>query len=220
MLSEFPINVIVDNALPRALCEIYDKPERLYIRGQLAPKEYVYLTVVGSRRASEYGKEVTKTLIQGLAGYPISIVSGLAIGIDCIAHETALSVGLHTTSFPGSSLEDGMIYPRSSWDLALRILESGGCLLSEYGKDKKTLPWMFHMRNRLMAGISKAVLIIEATEKSGSMITARAGTEYNRDVLTVPGSIFSPGSYGPHSLIRLGAVPITKSEDILEVLGL
>jgi DNA processing protein len=158
-------------------------------------------------------------LIAGLAGYPIVIVSGLAIGIDAIAHEAALEAKLLTIAFPGSSLLPSEIVPPRNRDLAKRILEHGGCLLSEFSPQTPGGTWMFPRRNRLMAGMSRATLVIEAEQKSGTLITSKLATDYNRDVLAVPGNIMSPTSRGTNMLIRMGATPITKSEDILEALG-
>lgn len=176
--------------------------------------------MVGSRKYSSYGKEVCQKLIDGLRGYPIIIVSGLALGMDAIAHEAALETGLKTIAVPGSGLDDSVLYPRSNYTLAKRILENDGCLLSEFEPKFRATPYSFPERNRIMAGLSDAVLVIEAEIRSGTLITSRLATDYNRDVFTVPGSIFSKNSEGPHMLIRLGATPITSSKDILTAFGL
>lgn len=209
-----------ESAIPLALQEIPDKPKRLYVRGNL-PKfeDYKVLTVVGSRRYTQYGKSVCERLIKGLAGYPIIIVSGLALGIDTLAHKYALDAGLTTVAFPGSGLADKVLYPASNYSLAKQILAAGGALISELEPSEKAANWTFPRRNRLMAGISDAVLLIEAGNKSGSRITARLATDYNRDVMAVPGSIFSEASEGTNELLREGAIPITKPEDILEWFG-
>jgi len=204
---------------PSQLMEIPQPPEELWIIGELPPKDLIYLCVVGSRKYTSYGKEVCEKIIAGLKGYPIVIVSGFAMGIDTIAHKKAMQTGLKTLVFPGSGLSDEAIYPKTNVRLMKEIVENGGCLVSEFESDFKATQWSFPMRNRLMAGISKAVLIIEAEEKSGTLITARLTTEYNRDLLVVPGSIFSPNSKGTNRLIRQGATPITCAEDVLEALG-
>jgi DNA processing protein len=204
---------------PALLKEINDPPKKLYIKGELPPEEMKYLCVVGSRKYSPYGKEVCETLIEGLRGYNVAIVSGLALGIDRIAHEAALEAGLTTIAIPGSGLGEKALHPSANRNLAKRILEAGGALISEFEEDFKATLWSFPQRNRIMAGMSHAVLIIEAEEKSGTLITSKFATEYNRDVLTVPASIFSGNSYGPHMLLRLGATPIRNSGDILEALG-
>lgn len=216
---DFPITEVSRDAWPALLREMSDPPKKLYVRGTLAPETQKILTVVGSRAATTYGRDAVKKLLGGLKGYPVTIVSGLALGIDAIAHETALENNLHTISVPGSGIDDSVIYPARHRRLAKRILESGGGLLSEFEPTFHATPWSFPARNRIMAGMSHAVLVVEARLKSGTLITSRLATEYNRDVLTVPGSIFSPGSEGPSMLIRLGAVPITSPNELLETLG-
>lgn len=212
---------LTKEVFPPLLREIPDSPKTLYARGRLPdPNIYKYVTVVGSRKYSSYGKDVTEKLIEGLAGHPIVIVSGLALGIDAIAHEAALRTGLLTIGVPGSGLDWNMIYPRTNLSLARRILEKGGALLSEYPPETKAALYTFPRRNRIMAGMSHATLLIEAGEKSGTLITARLVGDYNRDLLVVPGSIFSPTSVGVHQFLRLGATPVTSSNDILEALNL
>jgi DNA processing protein len=204
---------------PRSLFEIPEPPKNLWIIGDLPEEDLIYLCVVGSRKYTSYGKEICEKIIEGLKGYPIAIISGFAMGIDTIAHKKAMQVGLKTIVFPGSGLSDEVMYPKTNVRLVWEVLEHGGCLLSEFEPDFRATTWSFPMRNRLMAGISRAVLIIEAEEKSGTLITARLATEYNRDVLAVPGSVFSSSSKGTNRLIRQGATPITCAEDVLEALG-
>ena len=204
---------------PIGLDEIPQPPLELYILGEFPEEDLIYLCVVGSRKFTSYGREVCEKLIAGLKGYPIAIVSGFAIGIDTIAHKKALEVGLKTLVFPGSGLGKDAIYPKTNIKIMEEVINKGGCFISEYEPDFKATTWSFPMRNRLMAGISKAVLVIEAEEKSGTMITARLATEYNKDVLAIPGPIFSPNSKGTNKLLRLGATPITNSLELLEALG-
>ncbi len=205
---------------PPLLSEIPDPPEMVRLIGPYPNESSKFLCVVGSRAASSYGKDVCNTLIEGLAGHPIVIISGLALGIDAIAHRAALRAGLLTVAVPGSGLSEKVLYPASHRALAGDILKQGGCLLSPFPDDFRATPYSFPKRNRIMAGLSHAVLVIEAGEKSGTLITSRLATEYNRDVLAVPGSIFAKGSHGSHMLIRLGATPVRSSADILEALGL
>ena len=207
------------NKFPKALLEIPQPPEDLWIIGDLPKENLIYLCVVGSRKNTTYGKEACEKIIDGLKGYPVAIVSGFAMGIDTIAHKKAIQIGLKTVVFPGSGLGDEAIYPKTNVKLIKEVVEKGGCLISEFEPEFKATQWSFPMRNRLMAGISKAVLVIEAQEKSGTLITARLTTEYNRDLLVVPGSIFSPNSKGTNKLLKQGATPITSSEDVLEALG-
>ena len=148
------------------------------------------LAVVGSRHYTNYGKQVVDYLIQGLRGYNIGIVSGLALGIDSLAHEAALTNGLYTLAIPGGGLSDQVIYPARHKPLARRILQKGGGLLSEFAPDFRATAWSFPQRNRLVCGIAHATLIIEASEKSGTLITARLTADYNRELLVVPGNIF------------------------------
>jgi len=208
--ADFPLN----------LKEITDPPKILYAKGKIPdPEKFVYLNVVGSRHYSDYGQEVCEHLIGGLTGLSVVIVSGLALGIDTIAHQSALASNLPTVAVPGSGLDPKIIYPRTNRKLAETIVEKGGALLSEYEPEMIAAPWTFPKRNRIMAGLCQATLIVEAREKSGTLITARLAMEYNRDVLVVPGSIFNKNSFGPHILIRDGAIPITNISDLKEVLG-
>ncbi len=204
---------------PKALLEIPQPPKNLWIMGELPSSKLIYLCVVGSRKFTSYGREACEKIIAGLKGYPIVIVSGLAMGIDAIAHKKAIQIGLKTLVFPGSGLSETAMYPKTNIQLARDVVAGGGCLISEFEPDFKATLWGFPMRNRLMAGISKAVLVVEAEERSGTLITARLTTEYNRDLLVVPGSIFSPNSKGINKLLRQGATPVTCSEDVLEALG-
>ena len=213
------IQKLPKNKFPKALLEIPQPPEDLWIIGELPPEDLIYLCVVGSRKFTSYGKEACEKIITGLKGYPIVIVSGFAMGIDTIAHKKAMQMGLKTIVFPGSGLSSEAMYPKTNVRLMNEIVESGGCLISEFEPDFKATQWSFPMRNRLMAGISKATLIIEAEEKSGTLITARLTTEYNRDLLVVPGSIFSSNSKGTNKLLHQGAIPVTCAEDVLEALG-
>ena len=211
-----------DKGFPPLLREINDPPEKLFVRGnidKLLDENMKILCVVGARKYSSYGKDVIERLINGLRGYNICIVSGLALGIDGIAHRSALQNGLYTVSFPGSGLDPSVLYPRSNIGLADEIVNSGGALLSELEPKMMSAHWTFPRRNRLMAGIAHATIVVEAKLKSGTLITSKYATDYNRDVGAVLGSILSPLSEGPHMLIRLGATPITCSDDILELLG-
>jgi DNA processing protein len=203
---------------PEQLLEIPQPPKKLWVRGAMPPAGHKLLTVVGSRAMTRYGQEACERLISGLAGYPVSIVSGLALGTDTAAHKAALSAGLHTLVVPGSGLGDGVIYPRSNRPFAQEVLEKGGGFLSEYPPDQASRIYFFPERNRIMVGISDAVLIIEAGEKSGTLITARLASEYNRELLAIPHRIGDPHSFGPHLFMRLGATLVTEPLHILEAL--
>lgn len=204
---------------PKRLFEIPEPPKKLWVLGNLPNPEMKWLTIVGSRRYTRYGEDVCKTLIEGLKGKPIVIVSGLAVGMDSIALEAGIEAGLKCVGAPGSGLDEDSISPAQNISLSEKIIKSGGCLISEFDPDMKATLWSFPKRNRIMAGLSHAVLVIEAEKKSGTLITSRLATEYNRDVFTVPGSIFSKNTEGSHMLIKLGATPITSSEDLLDALG-
>ena len=206
---EYPIAMMKIGDVSALLPEIPDAPDGVYVRGNLPPTNNSCLAVVGSRNYSNYGKQVVDYLISGLRGYPISIISGLALGIDALAHEAALNAGLHTLAVPGSGIDDSVIYPRRNFGLAQKILESGGGLLSEFEPTFRATTWSFPQRNRIMVGLSHAVLLIEASEKSGTLITARLTAEYNRDLLVVPGNIFLENSFGVHQFLKLGATPVT-----------
>ncbi len=214
------IQKLPKNKFPKALLEIPQPPDDLWIIGDLpTERNLIYLSVVGSRKFTSYGREACEKIIAGLKGYPVAIVSGFAMGIDTIAHKAAIRARLKTIVFPGSGLSDEAIYPKTNVQLIKEVVENGGCLISEFEPEFKATQWSFPMRNRLMAGISKAVLIIEAEERSGTLITARLATEYNRDLLVVPGSIFSSNSKGTNKLLKQGATPVTCAEDVLESLG-
>jgi DNA processing protein len=201
-----------------ALREIADPPKALWLRGSLPAEGTKLLAVVGSRALTRYGREATELLIGGLAGYPISIVSGLALGADAAAHKAALDAGLHTIAIPGGGVDDDSIGPRSNLGLAHKILESGGAILSEHEPGYLAHPFDFPTRNRIMVGLADAVLIIEAGPKSGTLITARLAGEYNRHLLCVPHRIGDPHGYGAHIFLRLGATLITDSLHILDAL--
>ena len=206
--------------IPGLLLEIPEPPTQLYVRGNLPSTENKWLTVVGSRAMSPYGRQACEHLISGLRGYPVVIVSGLAYGVDATAHKSALEAGLTTVAVPGSGLDWNVLYPRANVGLAREILKSGGALLSEFEPKQKAGDYTFPQRNRIMVGLAHATLVIEAKERSGSLITARLTAEYNRELLVVPGSIFSAESRGTHQFLKLGATPVTSPEDILRALGI
>ncbi len=214
------ISEIETSEFPPLLHEIPHPPKSLWLQGILPPHNLKLLAVVGSRRYTSYGKQVVSHIINGLKGYPVGIVSGLALGIDTLAHEAALENHLYTIAIPGSGLSPHVLYPASNKGLARRILEAGGGLLSELPPDARAAKWTFPQRNRIMAGMCHATLLIEAGEKSGTLITARLAADYNREVLAVPGNIFSATAHGTHQFIKLGATPITSPTDILDALAI
>lgn len=216
----FPIRAVTPEDFPQLLKEIPQVPQSLNYRGVLPSPNMKLLAVVGSRNYSPYGKQVIDHLLPELAGHNIGIVSGLALGVDSLSHECALDHGLYTLAVPGSGIDDSVIYPKSHRPLAQKILEAGGGLLSEFEPTFSATKWSFTQRNRIMAGMAHATLVVEAAEQSGTLITARMATDYNRDVLVVPGDIFSKTSAGAHQYLKLGATPVTSAEDILFALGI
>lgn len=185
----------------------------------MPPHDNTMLCVVGSRACTAYGKRMTHKLIAGLSKYPITIVSGMALGLDSEAHRAALDVGLPTIAVLPSSLDDPSIYPAGNIHLAHTILMKGGTLLSENEAPFKAMMHSFPERNRIKAGMSKATLIVEAGEKSGTLITARLALDYNREVLAIPHELERPTGAGVNRLIREGATLVRDSADILTALG-
>jgi DNA processing protein len=218
---DYPIRQLAQNEFPPLLSEIpeRDYPSSLYIRGELPGPGYTYLCVVGSRATSVYGRRCAQHLIAGLARYPVAIVSGMALGIDGEAHKAALDVGLPTVAVLPSSLDEASLYPATNKALAQRILARGGALISEYLEPHKAAIHDFPKRNRIAAGMSVATLIVEAGEKSGTLITARLALDYNREVLAVPHELGRETGAGVNRLIREGATLVRNSDDILQVLG-
>ncbi|TSC71547.1 MAG: DNA processing protein [Parcubacteria group bacterium Gr01-1014_38] len=204
---------------PELLRHIYDPPLALYVRGAFPP-EGTRVAVVGSRNASPYGRSVTHALVRPLAARGCTIVSGLAYGIDAEAHHASLAVHGRTIAILGSSVDDASLYPRAHRALAAEIVAQGGAVVSEFPPGTGARPEHFPQRNRLLAGMSHAVVVIEASATSGALITARLALEENREVLAVPGPITSPLSAGTHRLIKEGAAPACSAEDVLEALAL
>jgi len=204
---------------PSYLKEITNAPLAIYGRGKLENK-FPALAVVGTRRPTHYGLEACENIVNTLALAGVAIVSGLATGIDGRAHETALDAKGYTVAVLGSGVDRNSIFPSEHVGLARRIADAGGAVISEYAPETPATKEHFPARNRIISGLSRGVLVIEAREKSGALITARFALEQNRDVFAVPGSIFSPTSQGPNRLIQEGAKLIRNAEDILEELGI
>ncbi len=217
-----------DHPLLNRLLELHDIPKQLYLRGTLPEVTFdIYgratpriLTVVGSRKYTDYGKHALKKLLSLCKGEDIIILSGLALGVDGLAHREALAHGLKTIAIPGSGLDQKVLYPSSHRALAKEIIDSDGVLISELEDDTRPAPWTFPQRNRIMAALSDAVLIIEAEEKSGTLVTAKLALELGRDIGAVPGNIFSPTAGGTNLLIKNGAYPITNETDLFALLHL
>ncbi|MCL4871111.1 MAG: DNA-processing protein DprA [Anaerolineae bacterium] len=205
-------------AYPRYLAEIPGAPPVLYIKGEVTEQDQWAVAVVGTRRLTGYGRQVTHELVTGLVRHGLTIVSGLAKGIDAIAHKSALDAGGRTLAVLGSGLDN--IYPAENRKLAQRIMAGQGAVISEYPLGMPPDARNFPPRNRLISGLSLAVLVIEAGERSGALITARFAAEQDRDLFAVPGPINSAASWGTNRLIQEGAKLVTRVEDILEELNL
>lgn len=209
---------LADPAYPHLLKQIHNPPAALYFKGTLTDfNEAPLISIVGSRKFTAYGQQVAFAIARDLARAGIVVVSGLALGIDAIAHRGALEGHGQTLAVLGSSLEDFQIGPRSNFGLSREILRHGA-LVSEYPLGTEANVGTFPTRNRLMAGMTLGTLVIEAARDSGSLITASLAVEFNRDVFAVPGSIFSPQSTGTNDLIKAGAKLVGSATDILEEL--
>ncbi len=205
-----------DNNYPSLLKEISFPPQGIYIQGSFFSK-MTPLAVVGTRKISNYGKIVTEQIVKKLITYNVIIISGLAQGVDTIAHSTALNNGGKTIAVLGSGLDK--IFPSSNKSLARKII-SNGAVISEYPLGTSPYPYYFPQRNRIISGLSKGTLVIEAPKKSGALITAHFALEQNREVFAVPGSIFNPNSEGTNKLIQEGAKLVSTVQDILEELNI
>lgn len=208
-----------DDRYPALLKEIYDPPAVLFVRGTLPASALPHLAVVGSRKHTVYGRQAIERLLPRTAESCV-IVSGLALGIDALAHEAALAAGAPTVAVLGSGIDNDNIYPSQNRHLASRILAGGGAILSEFPIGTHALKQNFPFRNRLIAGMCHGTLVVEAAEKSGTLITARLAMENGREVFSVPGPITSITSEGANRLLKEGATPAISSEDILEALGI
>ncbi len=206
-----------DEDYPARLKEIYDYPPVLYARGTLLPKDEWCLAVVGTRKATNYGRQVAEEIVTDLARNRITIASGLARGIDSVAHKSALEAGGRSIAVFACGLD--IVYPAENARLARRIMEQGA-VISEYPLGSKPRPENFPRRNRIMSGLSLGVLVVEAGESSGAMITANLALEQNREVFAIPGSILSQSSRGTNKLIQEGAKLVHDYTDILEELNL
>ncbi len=218
-LDRYGVKVLTwhDENYPSRLKEIYDYPPLIYVRGSLLPEDEWCLAVVGTRRATVYGRQVTEEIVADLAQNKITIVSGLAKGIDTVAHHSALEAGGRSIAVFACGLD--IVYPSENANLARRIIQQGA-LISEYPLGIKPRADNFPRRNRIMSGLSLGVLVVEAGETSGALITAHLALEQNREVFAIPGSILSPASRGTNHLIQEGAKLVHSYSDILEELNL
>lgn len=211
---------ISDSEYPKLLKNIDKPPGILYVRGNLEVLNSETLAVIGSRKMSQYGKNLVPSILTPAVKNGLVTVSGLAYGIDSLAHRISVTEKSPTIAVLGTGVDDENIYPKAHVSLAHEIIENGGCVISEYAPGTTIYKTNFIARNRIIAGISMGVLVVEAAKKSGTLITVGFALDYNRDVLAVPGSIFSPLSEGTNQLIKEGATVITSSDDLLNYLGI
>lgn len=218
-ISELGAHLIAkfDENYPENLLQITDPPPLLYVRGEFLPRDRLALAVVGSRRATNYGREVVCALVPDLAAAGLTIVSGLALGIDAEAHRAALQAGGRTIAVLACGIDQ--VYPPSNAEIAREMVKSGrGAIITEFPPETPTYPANFPVRNRVISGLSLGTLVIEAAGGSGTFHTVSSALEQGREVFAVPGSIFSPYSAGCAKLIEQGAKPVTCAADILEEL--
>lgn len=211
------IVTIQDEQYPELLRQITDPPLSLYYKGWL-PKDEPTVAIVGTRKPTDYGKQSAAFMSKGLASAGVVVVSGLAYGIDSVAHQATLEVGGLTLAVSPGGLD--ATYPRQHERLAQAILKRGGGLISEYPPGVPPAKHHFGVRNRIIAGLALGTIIIEAAEHSGTLLTAKSTLEYNRELFAVPHPIFSPMGIGPNRLIQLGAKLVTHSTDVLQELNI
>ncbi len=218
-LARLDIQVVtlLDADYPRLLKEIPNAPPLLYVRGTLAASDEWAVAVVGTRSPTTYGKEATRHIVTELAHNGITIVSGLAAGIDTVAHSAAIEAGGRTLAVLGNGLDT--IYPERNYALAEQVMQQGA-LISDYPLGTRPHAANFPPRNRIISGLTLGTLVVEAGDRSGALITMNFAADQGRDVFAVPGSIFSQRSRGPHRLLRDGAIIATCADDILTGLHL
>ncbi|GAA0722969.1 DNA-processing protein DprA [Clostridium malenominatum] len=201
---------------PKNLVNLQDAPCIIYYKGDISKLNNISVSIVGSRKASYYGKNATDIICRELVKKNINIISGMASGIDAFAHWSTIKNEGFTCAVLGSGID--VIYPKGNKELYYKILENG-CIVSEYAPGTKPYAYNFPLRNRIISGLSKLLIVVEASEKSGSLITANYALEQGIDVVAVPGSIFSDNSKGTNKLIKDGAYPLTSMEDIFELIN-
>ncbi len=206
-----------DEAYPRRLRNLTTAPPLLFVRGRFAPQDFWAVAIVGTRRMTAYGRQVADELARTLVRQGVTVVSGLARGVDTVAHRAALAAGGRTIAVLGSGVD--VIYPPENRSLAEKIVQQGA-VISDYPPGTRPESANFPPRNRLIAGLSQAVVVVEAGRESGALITAEFAAEQGREVFAVPGNIYAPQSRGTNWLIRQGAQPLLAPRDILDALNL
>lgn len=205
------------NNFTQILGNIAKPPESLHYMGNLPKRRCPSVAIVGTRKPTPYGREVTTRLARELANRGVIIISGLALGVDALAHKATLEAGGTTLAVLGNGLPE--VYPATNRGLAEQIVKSGGAILSEYEPHTEAKSWTFLERNRIVAGLSDAIIITEAAARSGTLNTAMHAMEQGKDVFVVPGNITSPMSVGCNQLIKQGATPLTNSDEVLETIA-
>lgn len=211
---------INDNDYPQRLKEIYNPPPILYYRGAVNFWHDLCLAVVGTRKFSAYGQQAVEEIVFQLAQAGLTIISGLALGIDALVHQACLNANGQTIAVLGSGVDKGCVYPSHNRYLVDKIIKSGGGIISEYPVGTNPTKYTFPMRNRIISGLASGVLVIEAPESSGALITAKYALDQNRDVFALPGSIYNLNCEGTNNLIKQGAKLITSADDILSELNI
>lgn len=216
-MNNFPTIEIEPNnkEYPKLLSQIHDPPKKLYCRGNVSLLNSSCFAVVGTRKLTSYGKETAQQIVRDLANNGFTIVSGLALGVDAVVHQTTLDCAGKTIAVLGGGVGDKSIGPRTNFPLAQKILGNDGLLVSEYSDREEIFASNFAVRDRIISGLSLGILVIEADEKSGALITAQCALDQNRDVFAVPGSVLSPKSTGPNTLIQNGAKLVMTAYDII-----
>jgi len=219
--EKIQIVTIKDKGYSNLLKEIYNPPALLYVKGELKAIDEISVAVVGTRKLSFYGRMITPKIAGNLARNKITIVSGLALGIDTLAHRAALDAGGRTIAVIAGGIDERSIYPPINRKLASEIVgRNQGAIISEQHIGTNSLKQYFPARNRIVAGLALGTLVVEAPERSGALITAKLALDANREVFAVPGSVLSPQSIGPNNLIKMGAKMATSSQDILDELNI
>jgi len=218
-MEEIKTISIQDKNYPRLLKEIKEPPKILYVKGEIFPEENCF-AIVGPRRCTGYGKQMAEELAADIIDAGLTIVSGMAKGIDTVAHREAVKRNRRTIAVLGSGIDERSIYPQENVKLAREIVKNGGAVISEFPIGDAGLPYHFPQRNRIISGLSLGVLVIEAKMKSGAMITASWAADQSREVFAVPGPINMLTSNGPNYLIKQGAKLVADINDILEELNL
>lgn len=221
-LNNFPIQQIDSKnpGFPKALKNIVGMPEILYFRGNYKLLNEKCFAIVGTRKPTDYGKSVALSVTNGLAKSGLIIVSGLALGIDSLAHQSTINENGLTIAVLGSGLDEQCFYPKENLKLAKQILEKNGCLISEYPQGTKGALYTFPQRNRIIAGLSVGILVVEAKIKSGTLITAQYAKQYKKIIFAIPNNIYTETSKGCNFLIKNGAKLVESSNEILEILGI